>query len=593
MNPAQNVWPDTQGAQGVKFIAQAVRDLVNVGSFESFRAMSLDSPSRLSEAQKLLHDISKGLPRASFEPVARELKWSLEIDPAVYHRRYDEVRLLVDYLKSLQSMDKLDVDLTIRHIMVVHRRVSRGYKERLEEQIASLFKKPERRSELINVVSFYCSHLINIGYSRNYISALIQDRFFTGDVQKAGLPTIRRLFSAFSGADIRYRLFISVSEPFGVFMDGVVDGEILDYSQLPTFAANHFSQSSFHNVKNKYLRLVVSAKDPHSAARVASERLAAVRSMTVLAQREFNSDYDRGVLVAKLIANVAEVITVSPLQLQRVAGGSFVAGHIARQVRRQSISMAKNFDAASYERLVSALNSVSLARMSDNAENRLISLWSAMEVLLSDPPPGGVRILHYAKLIVPVIGVRYPRRSLIALYNGLLIPHRKRVARFLRSVGQANVDDPTRFLLGLTLPDFDDDRVDFIDKLSDNPIAQERIRRFIASWGRPDAAKQTMQGHEERVHWQIHRIYRARNQLVHAGRTPPYLDSLVINAFEYFRNTVGPVIGHAQRHADVMDVDQAVAELCLMFRAQHSALDAIRGQPSFNVKTAKSTFNIK
>lgn len=593
MNPATNEWPDTVGAEGVKFVAQAIRDLVNVSSFESFRVMSLDTPSRLSEAQKLLSDIGAGaLPKAAFEPVAKELRWSIEIDPAIHHKRHDEIRLLGEYLKSLQSTDKMDVELLSRHIALVERKLLSIYKDRLEYLITEKFNEPARRGELLHVISFYVSHLINIGYARSYISDLIESRFFKGDVGKAGIPTIRRLFSAFSGEDIRYRVFIAVGRHFGTFIDGVIDGDVISHAQLPAFASNHFAASKFFTPKNQYLKLIVRAKDAHAAAKFAAQRVSAIRAMTVLATRNFPSEYDKGVLVAKLIANVGEVISIEPLQLQRSIT-PILAGHVAKRVRRQSLSIARSFDEQSHERLVSALNTVALARVSDNAENKLISLWSAMEVLLSDPPPGGVRITHYAKLIVPVVGVRYPRRSLIALYNGLLVAHRRRVQSFISKVGNAEKDDATRLMLGLLLPEFNDERVLFIEKLNDNPIAQVRVRRFINSWNTPVASKASILGHENRVEWQIHRIYRARNQLVHAGRTPPYLESLVINAFEYFRNTVGPVIGYAESNVEVNDIDQAVAEICLKWRARQSALAAIQSQATFNAETATATFNTK
>ena len=42
-----------------------------------------------------------------------------------------------------------------------------------------------------------------------------------------------------------------------------------------------------------------------------------------------------------------------------------------------------------------------------------------------------------------------------------------------------------------------------------------------------------MEAHQKKVEWQIRRIYRTRNLIVHSGRSPIFLHALIENAHDY------------------------------------------------------------
>ena len=50
----------------------------------------------------------------------------------------------------------------------------------------------------------------------------------------------------------------------------------------------------------------------------------------------------------------------------------------------------------------------------------------------------------------------------------------------------------------------------------------------------PGVAHQYLLEHRTKVSWQLHRIYRTRNSIVHTGKTPANARSLFINAHDYF-----------------------------------------------------------
>ena len=99
-----------------------------------------------------------------------------------------------------------------------------------------------------------------------------------------------------------------------------------------------------------------------------------------------------------------------------------------------------------------------------------------------------------------------------------------------------------------------------------NPLARHRLFKLEKDFASPKGIIAALAGHDDRVRWQLHRIYRARNNLVHSGRQPSYLDSLVVNLDDFFRTSIGTIVNWAAKDSAPTVVDQAVAEIGFEYR---------------------------
>ena len=66
---------------------------------------------------------------------------------------------------------------------------------------------------------------------------------------------------------------------------------------------------------------------------------------------------------------------------------------------------------------------------------------------------------------------------------------------------------------------------------------------------------------ENRVKWQIDRIYRTRNAIVHSGNAPGYLGSLTTNIFETFRISAQEILRQAATSSSNEDISQSLEEI--------------------------------
>lgn len=75
--------------------------------------------------------------------------------------------------------------------------------------------------------------------------------------------------------------------------------------------------------------------------------------------------------------------------------------------------------------------------------------------------------------------------------------------------------------------------------------------------------KKTMKAHIERVSWQVQRIYRTRNLIIHSGKSVPYIDILVENLHSYLDriiNVLNEKISHSKHPTTI---EQCVLEVKL------------------------------
>jgi hypothetical protein len=95
--------------------------------------------------------------------------------------------------------------------------------------------------------------------------------------------------------------------------------------------------------------------------------------------------------------------------------------------------------------------------------------------------------------------------------------------------------------------------------LNEFPLLRNRcfqVSSLISDAGHLESA---VKSHEKRVSWQIERIYRARNSIVHDGSAPPHVDALTENAHEYLDAFIDRFFVLCSRMKVVTTLDEAIA----------------------------------
>jgi hypothetical protein len=533
--------------------------MLSSNSFESFRAYTLGTVARLYEALELVDDVQQArLPRPTLNPVLAELGWSLVKDPVAQALAPAEISAFTELMTS-----SFDLQSLLAHIRLLVKAIEPGYQEALEDRLSHLFECENRRVLFRQISGFYCSHLVNVGYSKPHIARQVEQHFSEVEPTQLGAGVLRRFFDLFDGEKRSFVVQTLVSEDFGRYMASL--GFIIrNLSEIPKDAAAVLLSNTTALESSLVLEREIEGLDAYGAMVRLQEELATLRAITYLDPSGLGCQWGETMYVMRAgipAGERQERNNIGPLSPPRRP----ISGRRLKRIRRNTERLLDNFDAHSTERLFGSINTAALARTASNVGNQLISLWSAVEILLREPPRETVRIVHYADLLVPCIALRHLRRLFVAVFDEMIVSYRRAFSALVSEV-PGEVDQHTKFIQLLALACHGDLRQRLCSLCVDNPLALHRLWKLHGDTKTPASVLAALRGHRERLEWQVHRIYRARNALVHAGKVPSYLDSLVANLGEYYGAAVATIVRRASTEEESSDIDQIVAELGIQYR---------------------------
>ncbi|QGA38185.1 hypothetical protein GAS19_11540 [Burkholderia glumae] len=589
MRPPKHSWPDTAGSRNILFFAQVLSEMLSAATFESFRVYSLDTIARLEEALFLIGDVRRGrIPQISLTPIIEELEWSFNKDSAAKFSATDEITSLLKYVKDKKS---ISLDFLDAHLKLIRNLTTENYKNILENLILEKISDPDQKIELRKLCGFYCSHIVNIGYDKTYIANLVDEFFLKNPIQRIGKLTLARFFRKFDGKRKKFTVHAAVAHDIGVYLRGL-GFHVRSIPTLTNEQAASLRSNLNHANTPQALETSTEQFDPFGAANFVYQSLSSQRAIAYLDPRGMHCEWGDTMHVTLARAKTGTRIERSTLSVYNTATTPARSGASLKSISNYAKYINSSFDATSTERLISSINTAALARTSPNPENQLISFWSAIEVLLSDPQDGP-RIAHYEKLIVPCIAFRHARRQAYAIYQALLLHYRKRFRNLVASVATDSLGGSFKtFAYAMFLREHSEWRNELCTMLARNPLALHRVWKLNSDYKNHKNIFHALSDHDRRVSWQIHRIYRSRNQLVHSGRMPSYLESLILNLAEYYRSATATIIRRATAEPNKSDIDQIVYEIGIRYGIYKNYFENQSQNQDFSEKDINILFDI-
>ncbi|WP_341024184.1 hypothetical protein [Brevundimonas diminuta] len=475
---------------------------------------------------------------------------------------------------------------------VLESKISPNYKQSLEKYILTNYSNESKRSDVHLALSYYLAHLTNNGYSRQYIYDVASDVFFTEDISRASHHKIFQFFEHFDLSNAKFEVYFQLDDLALSYLKDVYSITHVPDDDIPPAVNAGFVLSGLPiDIGKNFVRVEKRARDMFSAARDVSDEIGSISAVCVLSAWEFELPLPRDFCVYAKRKKQARGYTIDSVD----SGGSMKIGkHPARGIKDSKLDVKQikdHFDTGSVERIHNSLSTVHSAMEDKNYDSRLISIWSAFETILISPPSSTSRITHYVDVVAPCVIARYCERNILSLYNFLVIHHRKDFIKYLEEI-EKTVGSSRYIQFASLLFDnkFDHIRIEFEKYSKTHPLLSYRISNIIDKFSTPEKYTESLKLHRERIEWHLHRIYRARNQLVHAGRAPPYLEVLTINAFEYYRNAVRFIIYHGAQLGGMNDIDTVVESIGLKYQGHISYVNSLKSLKKFSSGTIARVF---
>ncbi|GAB5349315.1 hypothetical protein [Alteriqipengyuania sp. 357] len=571
LNP-KNQWPDSDTALSVKFIAQTMFELLDPQQNPSFRVKTLDLLEVLYEVMRVCEDVQEaGVDQRVAESVIQECVTTLRNDIIVSKSYAFEINAFEKICQDLGSKKRSLSDI-VHHASYFVAKLGDIYKDDLKEFIVEHYNIRTDRHKLRIAISSYLSHLINQGYSRSYLLNRVQEKFFKSDLGKVEKRTISKFLSEFTCDEKQYVVWALAPKAAGNFVRKLGDEwpTVQNVQSAPADVRawiDNLNESLGENPK--VISMAVEAHDPYSAVRLFNERMESTHALTSLVQPHVIIRWSLRAYVRTPRARSGASVSRFQSMFREFKLDS--AGVTSNKVRNQARKIVNNFDEDSTDRILNSLSYGQIAKNSLNGENAIISIWSSFEILIRNPPRGSVRINHYKSAIVPVLCLKYVRRILNYVYSYCRLQDREFLEGCVENVESDYDNNLLKFALLLIAEDQDENQNALFANAAPNPLLQYHLWSFRDRFLNPVEYRRNLCAHEDRVNWQIERIYRARNQIVHAGYAEAYLESLARHANEYFRATIGPLVSRSRFQSDE-NVDDVLAQFSIEYGALKARL---------------------
>lgn len=504
--------------------------------------------------------------RARLYPVLDELKDRLQSNSVARGL----LAFPIDYYTSLSKEEDLK-SIRVRLGLLRNTLAGGRYRVGLQHEVIRLCKSDREKSEIRQAARSWSSVIGGIGFSRQFIHEVVSEEFFSNEVRYADSADLANFFRKFEGQKEGFEVFFSagkvVAELSNVLKsfrcDLVESGDLHD-----EVLACGLTQSDDEKL---ILCQEISARDIYSARGIAEKRLEHISDLFAIFHHK-NRIRWRPESVVRKINGKGRLVC---------AGLSSVARSRDNLPKKASQKLALHIGGLSFSdqdslgRFISVVRLHGAAQEAASPQAQLVNLWTGMEVLVSresDSKLKGVK-----RCITPFLAYGYIDKLLYALAGDMYRWKRKQVSKVLKKADLSEWSQHQKLAAVLLGGELESVRDELYLLLDGFPLLRNRcfhVSDLISSIDRLD---KSIKGHEQRILWQIERIYRARNSIVHDGSAPPHVDALTENAHEYLDSFIDRFLILCSQMKAVFTLDEAIAYQTRLYEDWRKLLGSGKG----------------
>lgn len=245
-----------------------------------------------------------------------------------------------------------------------------------------------------------------------------------------------------------------------------------------------------------------------------------------------------------------------------------------------SISSYADNQSKNKEALLDAFRLSRIGTFSQSLETKFLTYWTALEALTHNAFPIEKREdLRIAKAVTPCITLDYVNKRVTTFLATLLnqgiieVTDAKHQAYKLSSISHVE------FFKLIQTESFCDA---VIEALEPQAYFQYQFRRLAWLCNYPNKLRENLENHKKKVEWQIQRIYRARNVIVHSGRKVEHLELLCANLEHYLKtclSNISDLLGHSPSietpEECFVRYDHAVTDILYNLKVNNSQFDTL------------------
>lgn len=428
------------------------------------------------------------------------------------------------------------------------------YRSNIENALQDEILKNKRYDEIRRLARAYLTHIISYGYHPRFIRETVHNFFWYGQHKISAESAIIDFLKLFQPTPSSYDVLFKTDaalEPIKDYFSGL---NVYFKNEFPDeFDSSISTQLNNKKASNSYALITeIEAKDIFSARQYAEKRLEIATTLYNIYNHKTIPEWSEQCFVKNRASGEQRKVSKPRNSMQKREDP---APPIAlRQLK--SLIDGFSLEKDSFAKFHSSAQLHAMALSSTSQENQILNIWIALESLVPSEEKGDTssNIEHITTSLTNFLNLIYIERLLGNLVKDLIRWNSRLVRAILKKVKGKKLED--RLARLLILSEHDSLRTDLESATKDFYLLRDRLDYFKKTLATPASVAKALETHNERLEWQIRRIYRARNIIVHSGETPKYTRALIEHAHDYLDIIIYTLVTLASKPKKINSVSQ-------------------------------------
>lgn len=573
-------WQNLDQLEGLVFFVQLLEELLFDYSLDTYKPSAMNSSTLCLETLELIKDIeNEVIDQANLPHVLEELALNLKRDEVVHSLLDIDIESACSQLRNADAnlyQIKVTVEIIYSQIRLPL------YKDQNEILLLEAVRNGREKNRIRALTRSYASSLITLGYSNQYLYAVTRKTFHWGRKQIHQPEDISLFFDMVKGNPVEYQvlfkgdsLFLEIAdscEKLDISISREVSPEIESYINAKNFTLDE--EDDVYLICEK-----VNSLDVFSARESVERRLDRLSALTNIFHHKQVPSWSKGALLINKSVNSSRIVPASrnPMHMCSDRRSKDAADDLYKFIENFSLAEKQSF-----QKYTRAVELHALALRSDSPENQLLNLWVSLETIT----PGKLnrnkaKINNIIDSTLPFLSLTYLHSLTDRLIQDFKLWNARETFSLINPI--TGESDREKLIRLLVLPQYEEQKQLLYKSLGDFHLLRNRAHYFSENLSSTKKINRIIDNHWLRVSWQIRRIYRARNQIVHAGHTPAHINILIKNIHDYLDIVMSSIAGLAADGKKINTLDQAYRYVELSYNDYRASLkDGSIGDDNIN-----------
>jgi len=544
-------WDDLENSKNLLFFAQLFDELFFDFSLDTYKPSSMNTSLLCEEALEVIEEIQKGNIKApNLQHILDELCDNLSKDKvaqSLLSIKLKQINTTLRDPKKTPEEKKVVVELILRQIYL------KQYKKKNEELLTQVINGEVDFASIRTLARSYATTLLNLGFSSEYIAEITQ-KFFHYDKNRIhGNNAIEDFIKIFCAKVKQYQIVFRSAKDVELYKDSLKSFDVNIVNDLHDLDIDH-SKHKFPKSENEVYICVseIKARDNFSAKNNAEETLEMLSTIFALFHHKQQISWATDCLIWNKTDDEVSRSRFRTNAMHKCSDLKPSRAAIQANGFLSEFGLEKN----SFRVFSRAAELHSLALKSDSNENQMLNLWIALESIIpASHDTQTATIEHIVQSTMPFLNLGYYQRLVARFTSDLFNWDRYQIKKVLKDIqGENQVIKVAKLL---SLEEFSDKRQELKGSFKNFHLLHDRFEYLEYIYAAPQNMVKGLESHTMRVGWQIRRIYRARNMIVHSGMTPSYIELLIENVHDYLDHIIEKIIILVNDSRKILSIEQA------------------------------------